>query len=222
MQIDPVRRRSNGTVVIDSYRRDALMSREQTRTEFFRSIARAVQPFIGSVAVIVAYFFALRLMFPMPAVAEVPEAIAARGEVLITTLHAVGAQVYECKADSDGRLNWQFREPIATLFMAGKTVGRHYAGPNWEMTDGSAVRGKVAGQSPGESPNDIPLLKLDATPWRGAGLLSHIATVQRLNTRGGVAKETACDSVGTFLSVPYTADYAFYRKAADPLSPQSH
>ncbi|MGB8104860.1 MAG: hypothetical protein WCF47_11335, partial [Pseudolabrys sp.] len=100
MQIDPVRRRSNGTVDIDSYRRDALMSREQTRTEFFRSIARAVQPFIGSVAVIVAYFFALRLMFPMPAVAEVPEAIAARGEVLITTLHAVGAQVYECKADS--------------------------------------------------------------------------------------------------------------------------
>jgi len=105
--------------------------------------------------------------------------------------------------------------------MAGKTVGRHYAGPNWEMTDGSAVRGKVAGQSPGESPNDIPLLKLDATPWRGAGLLSHIATIQRLNTRGGVANETVCDSAGTFLSVPYTADYAFYRKTADPLSPQS-
>ena len=99
MQIDPVRRRSNGTVDIDSYRRDALMLREQTRTEFFRSIARAVQPFIGGVAIIVAYFFALRLMFPMPAVAEVPEAIAARGEVLITTLHAVGAQVYECKAE---------------------------------------------------------------------------------------------------------------------------
>jgi len=222
MQIDPVRRRSNGTVYIDGYRRDALMLREQTRTEFFRSIARAVRPFIGGAAIVVAYFFALRLMFPMPAVAEVPEAIAARGEVLIATVHAVGAQVYECKENSDGRLNWQFREPIATLFMAGKTVGRHYAGPNWEMTDGSAVRGKVTGQSPGESPNDIALLKLDATPWRGAGLLSHISTIQRLNTRGGVANETACDSAGTFLSVPYTADYAFYRKAADPLSPQSH
>jgi hypothetical protein len=223
MQIDPVRRRSNGTVDIDSYRRDALMLREQTRTEFFRSIARAFQPFTGGVAIIVAYCFALHLMFPMPAVAEVPEAIAARGEVLITTVHAVGAQVYECKANSDGRLNWQFREPIATLFMAGKTVGRHYAGPNWEMTDGSAVRGKaVSGQSPGEGPSDIPLLKLDATPWRGAGLLSHTATVQRLNTRGGVASGTACDSAGTFLSVPYPADYAFFRKAADPLSLQSH
>src|SRR5262249_25655247 len=146
---------------IDNYRRDALMLREQTRTEFFRSIGRAAQPFVGSAAIIIAYCFTLHLMFPLPAVAEVPEAIAVRGEVLITTVHAVGAQVYECKADSDGRLTWQFREPIATLFMAGKTVGRHYAGPNWEMTDGSAVRGKVAAQTAGEGPNDIPLVKLD-------------------------------------------------------------
>jgi hypothetical protein len=96
MQIDPVRRRSNGTVDIDSYRRDALMLREQTRMEIFRGIARAVQPFIGGVAIIVAYCFALRLMFPMPAVAEVPEAIAARGEVLVTTLHAVGGAWKGC------------------------------------------------------------------------------------------------------------------------------
>ena len=109
---------------------------------------------------IVAYAYALHLIFPGPAVAEVPDAIAVPGEVLVTTLHAAGAQVYECKADSAGKLVWQFREPIATLFMAGKTVGRHYAGPNWEMTDGSAVRGKVAAQSPGATPDDIPLLRL--------------------------------------------------------------
>jgi hypothetical protein len=218
MQIDFVRRRSNGTIDIDSYRRDALA----LRMEFYRSIGRAVHPFIGGVAIIVAYTLALRLMFPMPAVAEGPEAIAARGEVLVTTVHAVGAQVYECKSGADGRLTWQFREPVATLLMAGKTVGRHYAGPNWELTDGSAVRGKVTDQSPGEGPNDIALLKLDATPWRGAGLLSNATTIQRVNTRGGVASATACDSAGTFLSVPYTADYAFYRKAGDPLSPQSH
>ena len=48
------------------------------------------------------------------------------------TLHAEGAQVYECKAGSDGKLAWAFREPIATLLLDGKTVGRHYAGPNWE------------------------------------------------------------------------------------------
>jgi len=222
MQIEPVRRRSNGTIDIDSYRREARALRERTRAELFRSIGRAVHPFIGGTAIIVVFAFAMHLIFPLPAVADVPEAIAARGEVLVTTLHAVGTQIYECKPDPAGTLAWQFREPIAALIMSGKTVGRHYAGPNWEMSDGSAVRGKLVAQAPGEGPNDIPLLKLEATPWRSAGQFSNVTTIQRINTRGGVVTTTACDSVGAFLSVPYTADYAFYRKAADPLSPQSH
>ena len=61
--------------------------------------------------------------------AQVPDAIAAPGETVVATLHAEGAQVYECKADAGGKLAWQFREPIATLLLDGKTVGRHYAGP---------------------------------------------------------------------------------------------
>ena len=77
------------------------------------------------------------------------------------TVHAEGAQVYECKAGADGKLGWAFREPIATLMADGKTVGRHYAGPNWEHSDGSAVVGKAAGNAPGATPNDIPWLKLD-------------------------------------------------------------
>jgi len=71
--------------------------------------------------------------------AQVPEAIAAPGESPVVTIHAEGAQVYDCKADANGKLVWQFREPIATLLLDGKTVGRHYAGPNWELADGSAV-----------------------------------------------------------------------------------
>jgi hypothetical protein len=71
----------------------------------------------------------------------IPDAVAAPGETIVLTAHAEGAQVYECKAGADGKSAWSFREPIATLIVEGKTIGRHYAGPNWEHSDGSAVVG---------------------------------------------------------------------------------
>jgi hypothetical protein len=142
---------------------------------------------------------------------EIPDTIAAPGEKLVTTAQAVGAQIYECARDPSGSLAWQFREPIATLVVNGRTVGRHYAGPNWEMSDGSSVGGRVAGKAPGASSNDIPLLKLAAVPHLGNGQLNGVTTIQRLNTRGGQASG-ACDKAGALLNVPYTADYAFYKK----------
>ena len=157
--------------------------------------------------------FALTLLILAPSAgAQVPDAIAAApGETLVATIHAEGAQVYECKADAGGKFAWQFREPIATMLVSGKTVGRHYAGPNWELADGSAVVGKVAGRAPGATANDIPLLKLEVTSQRGAGQLSGVTTIQRLATKGGFA-EGPCEQAGAFLSVPYSADYAFYKK----------
>jgi pimeloyl-ACP methyl ester carboxylesterase len=143
--------------------------------------------------------------------AQVPDAIAATGEGLIATVHAEGAQVYECQAGTGVELAWQFREPIATLLMDGKTVGRHYAGPSWELTDGSAVIGKVAGRAPGSTSKDIPLLKLEVMSQRGSGQLTGVTTIQRLNTKGGIA-EGSCESAGAFLSVPYSADYTFYQR----------
>jgi hypothetical protein len=139
-----------------------------------------------------------------------PEAIAAPGETAILKLHAEGAQVYECKS-TDGVLTWTFREPIATLFQDGKTVGRHYAGPNWEVSDGSAVVGQVAGTSPGSVAMDIPWLKLTVTSKRGNGVLSAATTVQRINTVGG-RLTGACFKAGTYESVPYAADYLFLKK----------
>ena len=146
--------------------------------------------------------------------AQVPAAIAAApGETAVVTLHAEGAQVYECKAGSDGKLAWAFREPIATLVLDGKTVGRHYAGPNWEHMDGSAVVGKAAGNAPGKSASDIPWLKLEVTAHRGSGAFSGVSTVQRINTAGGVLTG-ACDKAGAFHSAPYAADYVFLRKGS--------
>jgi hypothetical protein len=140
-----------------------------------------------------------------------PAAIAAPGETAVLAVHAEGAQVYECKAGADGKPVWVFREPIATLLADGKTVGRHYAGPSWEHTDGSAVVGKAAGNAPGAQPNDIAWLKLDVVSRRGSGVLSEVTTVQRINTRGGKL-EGACETAGTYRSAPYSADYVFLRK----------
>ena len=117
---------------------------------------------------------------------SIPDAIAAPGETIVLTLHAEGAQVYECKAGADGKPAWAFREPIATLLLDGKTVGRHYAGPNWEHVDGSTVTAKAVANAPGQSAGDIPWLKLEVTGHRGSGTLSGVTTVQRINTRGGV------------------------------------
>ena len=140
-----------------------------------------------------------------------PSAIAAPGEAVVLSVHAEGAQVYDCKAGPDGKLAWVFREPIATLMADGKTVGRHYAGPNWEHVDGSAVVGKASGNAPGATANDIPWLKLEVISRRGSGVLTSVTTVQRINTAGGKL-DGACDKLGTTKSAPYSADYVFLRK----------
>lgn len=161
-------------------------------------------------AALAAIFFVGSLV-SATAQTALPDAISAPGETAILKLHAEGAQVYECKTGTDGTLTWAFREPIATLFQDGKTVGRHYAGPTWELGDGSAIVGQVAGTSPGSVAMDIPWLKLTVTSKRGNGVLSPTTTVQRINTVGG-RLTGACYKPGTYESVPYAADYVFLKK----------
>jgi Protein of unknown function (DUF3455) len=150
--------------------------------------------------------------------AQIPAALVARDGAVIATFHAEGAQIYQCKPDSEKypseprALAWQFREPVATLIVDGKSFGRHYAGPNWDHIDGSGVKGKVIAGMPGAKPGDIPWLKLDVIDHRGNGILSDAVTILRVNTRGGVAKGS-CESEGGYLSVPYSADYVFRGKS---------
>ncbi|EIG62547.1 MULTISPECIES: DUF3455 domain-containing protein [unclassified Bradyrhizobium] len=162
--------------------------------------------------------FAVLVLTSTPAFAAdpLPDAIAAPGETVVLSVHAEGAQVYECKAGTDGKLAWAFREPIATLLSEGKTVGRHYAGPNWEHADGSAVVGKMTGRlaigNASGKTTDIPWLKLEVTSRRGSGVLGDVTTVQRIHTHGGWLDDGPCEKAGNFQSVPYSADYVFLKK----------
>ena len=61
-------------------------------------------------------------------------------------------------------------------------------------------------------------MKLEVVSRRGSGQLSDVTTIQRLNTKGGVAVGD-CAQVGALLSVPYSADYTFYKKMSASMLP---
>ena len=112
---------------------------------------------------------ALLLTTTLPAMADdkpLPAAIAAPGETMVLTVHAVGLQLYECKPGADGKLAWTFTAPQATLTVDGKVVGKHGAGPTWELLDGSGITAKAVANAPGATGNDIPWLKLEVTLTR--------------------------------------------------------
>jgi hypothetical protein len=142
-----------------------------------------------------------------PAPPAAPAAFAVGGRTPVLVVHAEGAQLYECKPAAGG-LAWTFREPMAALIKDGKTIGRHYAGPTWELDDGGAVRGKVAASAPGETAADIPLLKLNVVAHRGAGALQDATLVLRLNTHGG-GLTGPCPIADELRVAPYSADYVF-------------
>jgi Protein of unknown function (DUF3455) len=123
----------------------------------------------------------------------------------------VGAQIYICAKGADGALVWSFREPIAALIDAsGKTIGRHFAGPTWELADLGAIVGKIAAKAAGASPQDVPLLKLDVVSRSGAGALDGVRYVLRLDTKGGQFAGS-CDSEGALHAQPYQATYIFLK-----------
>jgi Protein of unknown function (DUF3455) len=146
------------------------------------------------------------LMLP----AGIPQPVAASDETIVATFHAEGAQIYQCDSTADGDLTWQPREPIATLLHDGRTVGRHYAGPNWEHIDGSVLQAREVHILPAPSSKDLPWIKYQVTLRLGFGALSGTTTIRRINTSGGVAYGR-CNTADTFLSVPYHADYEFLR-----------
>ena len=136
--------------------------------------------------------------------------VAAPTGTIVSKVHAVGAQIYQCNADPQGDLVWTFREPLASLMIDGRTVGRHFAGPTWEMADGSRITGKVVAQAAAPSADDIPWLKLEVSERMGSGDLDRVTTVQRLATRGG-KKSGPCQTAGDLVAEPYAADYLFSR-----------
>jgi hypothetical protein len=161
----------------------------------------------------------LAVVSPLTLAVRAPaQALSIDEKLVIATLHAEGAQIYECKPDTSTQtgkaraLTWQFREPVATLVVGGQTVGRHYAGPSWDLVDGGGVKGRTIKNTPAPNASDIPWLEVEVVDHVNKGVLSDAVTVLRVNTKGGFA-QGSCESEGKYLSVPYSADYVFLRKS---------
>jgi hypothetical protein len=134
--------------------------------------------------------------------------------VLYLEALATGVQIYECSQKPDSTFEWTLKAPEASLAArSGQTLGKHYAGPTWESTDGSAVVGEVKARDPGPSSSAIPWLLLAAKANRGSGAFSSAKSIQRVSTNGGLAPAESCDaaSLHKVARVPYTASYYFYR-----------
>ncbi len=138
-------------------------------------------------------------------------------EVLLLSAKGRGVQIYQCqpKADDPRRVEWKFKAPVADLFNnQGKKIARHYKGPTWEA-NGNKVVGKVQASANSPDSTAIPWLLLTAKSYKGKGFFTKVTKIQRIDTAGGKAPRTGCDSShqNVQVRVHYQATYNFYGAA---------
>ena len=156
-----------------------------------------------------AAFSAATLAMDVPAAVQAPA-----GQKAAMTWTGTGMLAYECRARADDmtKHEWVFAGPDAALAdaMSKAPTGRYYAGPTWEANDGSKVTGKQLAVAPGAA-GSIPFQLVKAEG--GTGAMKDVTYIQRVNTQGGVAPAAPCDAAarGTRITVPYSADYVFYK-----------
>ncbi|MGA2425935.1 MAG: DUF3455 domain-containing protein [Terriglobales bacterium] len=186
-------------------------------------VVRARFP-IGSILFGSFFLFVLVFVLALPSASaqkipppEVPNAIRAHaGEEVVLLAHASGSQIYTCQAGADGKFVWTLKAPEAELKdRNGKVIGNHFAGPTWKLNDGSEVAGKAAAHVDSPDADSIPWLLVNVVSHSGKGLLTNVATIQRVRTHGGKAPATGCDASrrDSETKSSYTADYYFYAPA---------
>ena len=166
--------------------------------------------------ILVAFVAAGACARPSRSMVEVPDKLKpGANESMAMIAAAKGVQIYECRAKKDqvGGYEWAFVAPEADLFdERGSRIGRHYAGPHWESTDGSKILGTVKERADAPVSGAIPWLLLSARSVGPDGSFSKVTSIQRVNTVGGVAPASPCSqaAAGTPARIDYTADYYFF------------
>jgi Protein of unknown function (DUF3455) len=163
---------------------------------------------------------------PVPTDIQVPE-----GNQAFLIGHGDGTQNYVCSpGKSVGQVVWTLFTPRATLFDDdGGQLTSHFFSPNpgevnnpvratWQDSQDSSTVWAKANASVVVDPTAVPWVLLEVVgkevgPTGGATLFGTF--IQRVNTVGGIAPTTGCDTtsdLGAKAFMPYTADYVFYKE----------
>jgi uncharacterized protein DUF3455 len=154
------------------------------------------------------------------------------GNVAFLIGHGDGTQNYVCSpAKSIGQVAWTLFTPRATLFNDDRgQLTSHYFSPNpheiatpvratWEDSQDTSTVWAKGNATAVVDPNAVAWVLLEVVgkevgPTGGATLFP-TTFIQRVNTVGGLAPTTGCDTpadLGAKAFQPYTADYVFYKK----------
>jgi uncharacterized protein DUF3455 len=164
---------------------------------------------------------------PVPANIQVPE-----GNQAFMLGHGDGTQNYVCSpGKSVGQVVWTLFTPQATLFNDdGGQLTSHFFSPNphevgtpiratWRNSQDTSTVWAKANATAVVDPDAIAWVLLEVVgkevgPTGGATLFG-TTFIQRVNTIGGLAPSTGCDTpadLGAKAFMPYKADYVFYKK----------
>jgi hypothetical protein len=132
------------------------------------------------------------------------------GRPVFMKLRGEGVQIYTCKKTAGGYA-WTFTGPEALLYNdKGRAVGKHGAGPSWELSDGSKVIAEPVGTDPEK--HALPNMLLKTISTNGTGALAKVKYIKRMDTDGGGMPTLPADEAHADKEerVPYRATYAFY------------
>ena len=138
------------------------------------------------------------------------------GERQVERLSARGLQTYECRATPGdaSRAAWVYVASSLELLDANdKPAGRHtYPPPVWEAPDGSKFVGTQKARADAPEAGAAPWLLVSTRSTGPEGRFAKITSLQRLNTKGGVAPASGCDmkTIGNKEQVPLRADLILF------------
>lgn len=138
------------------------------------------------------------------------------GNQAVLQANATGKLVYECQAIKRApfEYEWLARNPDMDLTDARGDRIKHKPGAraSWVHPDGSIAHSREFVELPNGNHN-LPLQTYKVEPVATPGTLQNISYVQRLRTVGGWVSATPCTSalLGMRVTVPYEADYVFWR-----------